>query len=76
MHMHMHMYVYVCVQVRALKMHGGGPTVKAGSPLAKEYTEENLELVRAGCANMVSLSLSRFANYGLIMAAFQQTQNT
>lgn len=26
--------------IRALKMHGGGPTVTAGMPLPKEYTEE------------------------------------
>ena len=25
-------------------MHGGGPVVTAGTPLPKEYTEENLEL--------------------------------
>lgn len=38
--------------VRALKMHGGGPAVKAGLPLAKEYLEENLELLEKGCGNM------------------------
>ncbi len=39
--------------IRALKMHGGGPKVVAGLPLADEYTKENLELVEKGCANMV-----------------------
>ena len=40
------------VTVRALKMHGGGPAVTPGAPLDFAYTSENLELVRAGCANM------------------------
>ena len=31
--------VLVCT-VRALKMHGGGPTVTPGTPLGKEYKEE------------------------------------
>ncbi len=39
--------------VRALKMHGGGPPVTAGKPLQTEYTEENVELVEKGCANLV-----------------------
>jgi formyltetrahydrofolate synthetase len=39
--------------VRALKMHGGGPRVVAGKPLAKEYTEENLELLEAGLPNLL-----------------------
>jgi len=38
--------------IRALKMHGGGPTVAAGKPLAKEYTQENLELLEKGCENL------------------------
>ena len=38
--------------VRALKMHGGGPKVVAGRPLAKEYSEENLELLEKGCENL------------------------
>jgi len=39
--------------IRALKMHGGGPKVVAGLPLAEEYTKENLELVEKGCVNMI-----------------------
>ncbi|XP_062857530.1 monofunctional C1-tetrahydrofolate synthase, mitochondrial [Trichomycterus rosablanca] len=38
--------------IRALKMHGGGPNVTPGVPLPKEYTDENLELVSAGCSNL------------------------
>lgn len=41
--------------VRALKMHGGGPTVVPGRPLPDEYTKENLGLLEKGCENMVHL---------------------
>ncbi|XP_022528294.2 C-1-tetrahydrofolate synthase, cytoplasmic [Astyanax mexicanus] len=44
--------VVLVATVRALKMHGGGPTVTAGMPLPKEYTEENLDLVEKGCSNL------------------------
>jgi methylenetetrahydrofolate dehydrogenase (NADP+) / methenyltetrahydrofolate cyclohydrolase / formyltetrahydrofolate synthetase len=44
--------VVLVATVRALKMHGGGPKVVAGKPLAPEYTEENLELLQAGLENM------------------------
>jgi formyltetrahydrofolate synthetase len=44
--------VVLVATVRALKMHGGGPKVVAGKPLAPEYTDENLELLKAGLANM------------------------
>lgn len=44
--------VVLVATVRALKMHGGGPAVKAGAPLAPEYTEENLELLKAGMPNL------------------------
>jgi formyltetrahydrofolate synthetase len=46
--------VVVVATVRALKMHGGGPTVKPGIPLAEEYTSENLELVEKGCENLIA----------------------
>lgn len=35
-----------------MKMHGGGPPVKAGIPLDSAYTEENVELVRQGTCNL------------------------
>ncbi len=38
--------------VRALKMHGGGPKVVPGKPLAHEYKEENLELLKKGICNL------------------------
>jgi len=45
--------VVLVATVRALKMHGGGPKVTAGAPLAAEYTNENLDLVRAGADNLL-----------------------
>ncbi len=44
--------VVLVATVRALKMHGGGPKVVAGRPLAPEYTDENLELLSKGLGNM------------------------
>lgn len=44
--------VVVCT-VRALKMHGGGPPVSAGKTPDEVYRTEHLELVRAGCANLI-----------------------
>jgi formyltetrahydrofolate synthetase len=38
--------------VRALKMHGGGPKVVAGRPLNSAYSEENLDLLKAGLGNL------------------------
>lgn len=43
----------IVATVRALKMHGGGPAVVAGRPLDHAYKNENLELVTAGCCNLV-----------------------
>eukprot|EP01138_Halocafeteria_seosinensis_P016201 gb/GECG01016531.1/.p1 GENE.gb/GECG01016531.1/~~gb/GECG01016531.1/.p1 ORF type:complete len:671 (+),score=92.08 gb/GECG01016531.1/:1-2013(+) len=45
--------VIIVATIRALKLHGGGPQVVAGKKLEKEYLEENLELVEAGCANLI-----------------------
>ena len=44
--------VVLVATVRALKMHGGGPKVVAGKPLDPAYTEENLDMLRAGLGNM------------------------
>jgi len=44
--------VVIVATVRALKMHGGGPRVVAGRPLDPAYTDENLDLLRAGLPNM------------------------
>ena len=39
--------------IRALKMHGGGPRVAPGIPLAEEYTRENLKLLEHGLPNLL-----------------------
>jgi methylenetetrahydrofolate dehydrogenase (NADP+)/methenyltetrahydrofolate cyclohydrolase/formyltetrahydrofolate synthetase len=44
--------VVLVATVRALKMHGGGPRVVAGKQLDSAYTDENLELLRAGLGNL------------------------
>lgn len=43
----------IVATVRALKMHGGGPKVEAGKPLPFVYKEEALDLVKAGCCNLL-----------------------
>ena len=45
--------VVLVATVRALKMHGGGPRVTAGSPLDTAYKEENLNLLRQGLGNLL-----------------------
>jgi len=44
--------VVLVATIRALKMHGGGPKVVAGKPLAEAYVKENLELLEKGLCNM------------------------
>eukprot|EP00036_Acanthoecidae_sp_10tr_P010866 CAMPEP_0182926062 /NCGR_PEP_ID=MMETSP0105_2-20130417/10805_1 /TAXON_ID=81532 ORGANISM="Acanthoeca-like sp., Strain 10tr" /NCGR_SAMPLE_ID=MMETSP0105_2 /ASSEMBLY_ACC=CAM_ASM_000205 /LENGTH=980 /DNA_ID=CAMNT_0025063935 /DNA_START=111 /DNA_END=3050 /DNA_ORIENTATION=- len=44
--------VTLVATVRALKMHGGGPKVTPGAPLDKVYTDENIEMVEKGSANL------------------------
>ena len=46
--------VVIVATVRALKMHGGGPRVVAGVPLAAAYKEENIPLLEAGTGNLVA----------------------
>lgn len=46
--------VVIVATIRALKMHGGGPVVKPGKPLAEEYTKENLDLLEKGCENLIA----------------------
>jgi methylenetetrahydrofolate dehydrogenase (NADP+) / methenyltetrahydrofolate cyclohydrolase / formyltetrahydrofolate synthetase len=46
--------VVLVATVRALKMHGGGPKVVAGKPLDPAYTDENLDLLRAGLGNLLA----------------------
>jgi len=46
--------VVIVATIRALKMHGGGPKVTAGRPLAPEYTNENLDLLAKGLPNLAA----------------------
>lgn len=56
--------IVIVATVRALKVHGGGPDVKAGAPLAAEYTQENVDLLRAGCSNL-GKHIANAKRYGL-----------
>ncbi|MDR0399823.1 MAG: formate--tetrahydrofolate ligase [Treponema sp.] len=44
--------VVLVATVRALKSHGGGPAVSPGKALPAVYRKENLELLKAGLANL------------------------
>ncbi|MBU8913669.1 MAG: formate--tetrahydrofolate ligase, partial [Spirochaetales bacterium] len=48
-----HCSVIVCT-VRALKMHGGGPTVAPGKPLDAVYKDQNVALVEKGIENLLA----------------------
>ncbi|CAH6721534.1 C-1-tetrahydrofolate synthase, cytoplasmic [[Candida] jaroonii] len=56
--------IVIVATVRALKVHGGGPEVKAGAALAAEYTQENVELLQKGCANL-GKHIENAKTYGL-----------
>lgn len=56
--------IVIVATVRALKVHGGGPEVKAGAALAPEYTQENCDLLRAGCSNLAK-HIANAKAYGL-----------
>ncbi len=56
--------VVLVATIRALKTHGGGPKVVAGRPLPPEYTEENLELLEAGCCNLLK-HIANVKGYGV-----------
>ena len=45
-------------------MHGGGPPVSAGTPLAPEYREENVGLVEKGVCNLVK-HIENTKQYGI-----------
>ncbi len=44
--------VVLVATVRALKMHGGGPRVTPGRALARQYREEDVELLERGLDNL------------------------
>lgn len=50
--------------VRALKMHGGGPAVVAGTPLSPIYLSEDVSLVEKGFANL-ERHIAHACSYGV-----------
>lgn len=54
----------IVATVRALKMHGGGPPVVAGTPLPHEYLSEDVELVTKGCCNLAR-HIKNATSYGI-----------
>ncbi len=46
--------VVIVATIRALKMHGGRPSVKPGKKIDSAYIQENLKLVEKGCENLVA----------------------
>ncbi|VEU22518.1 DEKNAAC103312 [Brettanomyces naardenensis] len=69
--------IIIVATVRALKVHGGGAAVKANQPLAPEYTSENLEMLKKGCANLQK-HIQNARQYGVdvIVAINQMTLDT
>lgn len=56
--------VVIVATVRALKLHGGGPNVTPGVPLPDVYRQENVELLRKGCTNLMK-QIANAKQYGL-----------
>ncbi|CAD6185048.1 unnamed protein product [Caenorhabditis auriculariae] len=57
--------VVLVATVRALKMHGGGPAVTAGTPLKPEYTQENLPLLEGGCDSNLRKQIENANKFGV-----------
>ena len=56
--------VVVVATIRALKVHGGGPEIQAGTPLPEAYRKEDTELLRKGCVNLKK-HISNVKTYGV-----------
>uniref|UniRef100_A0A8C5IAP4 formate--tetrahydrofolate ligase n=1 Tax=Gouania willdenowi TaxID=441366 RepID=A0A8C5IAP4_GOUWI len=57
--------VVLVATIRALKMHGGGPSVSAGAPLPTEYISENLNLVSGGCQSNLKKQIQNAQQFGV-----------
>ena len=67
----------IVATVRALKMHGGGPPVVAGKPLAPQYTEENLPLLKEGCSNLLRhIANAKLFGVKVVVALNRMTRDT
>ncbi len=61
--------VVLVATIRALKMHGGGPKVVPGRPLAKEYRNKNVKLLRAGTVNLArNIQIARAFGVPVVVA--------
>jgi formyltetrahydrofolate synthetase len=61
--------VVLVATMRALKVHGGGPKVEAGTPLPPEYSQENLPLLERGTQNLVKqIENARFFGVPVVVA--------
>jgi len=64
--------VVLVATIRALKMHGGGPTVSAGKPLDHTYLMEDLELLKKGMKNLLHhISIARKFGVPVVVAVNQ-----
>jgi len=64
--------VVLVATVRALKMHGGGPTVSAGKPLDNAYLKEDLKLLRKGMENLLHhISIAKKFGVPVVVAVNQ-----
>ena len=69
--------VVLVATIRALKMHGGGPKVVAGKPLDSAYTDENLDLLKAGLPNLLHhIKIARKFGVPVVVAVNSFTTDT
>ncbi|MDO9545439.1 MAG: formate--tetrahydrofolate ligase [Pelolinea sp.] len=64
--------VVLVATIRALKMHGGGPKVSAGQPLASAYIMEDLDLLQRGMKNLLHhISIAKKFGVPVVVAVNQ-----
>lgn len=69
--------IVIVATVRALKVHGGGPEVKVGTPLPLEYLTENIEMLRKGCSNLAKqIYNARSYNIPVVVAINNMSSDT
>jgi formyltetrahydrofolate synthetase len=69
--------VVLVATIRALKMHGGGPTVSAGKPLDYTYIREDLELLEKGMKNLLHhISIAKKFGVPVVVAINQFSTDT
>jgi methylenetetrahydrofolate dehydrogenase (NADP+)/methenyltetrahydrofolate cyclohydrolase/formyltetrahydrofolate synthetase/formate--tetrahydrofolate ligase len=61
--------VVLVATIRALKMHGGGPKVVPGKPLAEQYVQENPALLERGSYNLTRhIEIARMFGMPVVVA--------